>query len=344
MEILQNIIVFFAESLIVVLSVIAILITIAVLVIKTKNEKTEFKIENLNEKIETQTLALKTSILTENQLKDFKKKQKELDKEREKNIDEGRLFKSTIFVLDFLKGDIKDSATEHLRDEITTVLGVATSLDEVLLRVESPGGLVHGYGLAAAQLLRIREAGIPLTISVDQVAASGGYLMACTGNKIIASPFALIGSIGVVAQVPNFNKLLKKYDVDYKEYTAGDFKRTVSLFGEITEKGEEKFKEQLEATHNLFKDFVSKYRPNLDLGKVATGEYWYGKTAKDLGLIDEIKTSDEYVLEKSKTHRIVRISFEHKPTISDKLSEVLTKSLTEIFSKILERNSSAKNV
>ena len=344
MEMLQNIIVFFAESLIVVLSIVAVLITIAVLVAKAKSEKTEFKIENLNEKIDLHTEALKTSLMTDNQLKEFKKKHKDFLKEREKNIEEGLIYKSNIFILDFLKGDIKASATEHLRDEITTVLGVATSSDEILVRVESPGGLVHGYGLAAAQLLRIREAGIPLTISVDQVAASGGYLMACTANKIIASPFALIGSIGVVAQVPNFNKLLKKYDVDYKEYTAGDYKRTVSLFGEITEKGEEKFKEQLEATHVLFKEFVGKYRSQLDLAKVATGEYWYGKTARELGLIDEIKTSDEYILEKSKTHRVVKISFEHKPTISDKLSEVLTKSLTEIFAKILERNSSAKNV
>lgn len=343
MEILQQITTFFAQTLIIVLAIIAVLLTIAVIVAKAKNQK-NFKIELLNENLEEHIDALKEVILGEQELKQQKKKNKELDKEKAKLKSEGQFYKSKIFVLDFLKGDIKASASEHLREEITTVLGVASAKDEVVIRVESPGGLVHGYGFAAAQLLRIRNAGIPLTVCVDQVAASGGYLMACTANKIIASPFALIGSIGVVAQVPNFNKLLKKYDVDYKEYTAGDYKRTVSLFGEITEKGETKFKEQLETTHQMFKGFVGQYRPQLDLEKVATGEYWYGEMSLKLGLVDEIKTSDDYIFSKAHDHQIVRLSFETKPSLSDKLSEVLAKVSTQILSRFFNQNNVQKNV
>ena len=221
---------------------------------------------------------------------------------------------------------------------------MATAEDEVVVKVESPGGLVHSYGYAAAQLIRIRDAKIPLTICVDQVAASGGYLMACVGSKVLAAPFALIGSIGVVAQVPNFYRLLKKHDVDYKEYTAGDYKRTVSLFGEITEKGEAKFKEQLEITHQLFKSFVSKYRPQLDLAKVATGEFWYGENAKALGLIDEIKTSDEYLLTLAKDHQVVKISFEQKPTFMEKLSDSFSAAITKAFTLIINKMTSENTV
>ena len=343
MEILQTIITFFAETLIIVLAIVAILVTIAGLVAKAKNQKS-FDIELLHEKYQDQTQALKEALLTDSERKSEKKRQKALAKERAKLIEEGKIFKSKVFVIDFLKGDLKASASEHLREEISTVLGVATPEDEVVVCVESPGGLVHGYGFAAAQLIRLRDAKIPLTVCVDQVAASGGYLMACTANKILSSPFALIGSIGVVAQVPNFNKLLKKHDVDFKEYTAGDYKRTVSLFGEITEKGETKFKEQLEQTHIMFKDFVSRYRPQMDITAVSTGEYWYGQTALQHGLVDEIKTSDEYLLQKSKDHQIVKISFEAKATLSDKISNVFSKVLMQVLSKLIAQNTSVKNV
>lgn len=343
MEILHTTITFFAEALILVLAIVAVLVTIAGLVAKAKSQKS-FDIELLHEKYQDQTQALKEALLSDSERKSEKKQQKILTKEKAKLSDEGKLYKSRVFVIDFLKGDLKASASEHLREEISTVLGVATQKDEVVINVESPGGLVHGYGFAAAQLIRLRTAGIPLTICVDQVAASGGYLMACTADKIIASPFALIGSIGVVAQVPNFNKLLKKHDVDFKEYTAGDYKRTVSLFGEITEKGETKFKEQLEQTHDMFKSFVAQYRPKLDIAKVSTGEYWYGQMALGLGLVDEIKTSDEYLLSKAKDHQIVKISFETKPTLSDKISDVFSKVLTQILSRLMNQNDSIKNV
>ncbi len=343
MEILQHILIFFAQTLIIVAAIIAILSTIGILVAKAKSQKT-FRIEMLHENLEEQVETLSGVLKSKSEIKQEKKKNKQQEKEKAKLIEEGQYYKSRIFVLEFLKGDIKASATEHLREEISTVLGVATPKDEVVVKVESPGGLVNAYGLAAAQLLRIRAAGIPLTVCVDEVAASGGYLMACTANKIISAPFALIGSIGVVAQVPNFNKFLKKHDVDYKEYTAGDYKRTVSLFGEITEKGEAKFKEQLELTHDMFKTFVGKYRTQLNIDQVATGEFWYGEKALSLGLVDEIKTSDDYLFSRSKDQQIVKISFETKPSLSDKLSGAIAKIAMEILGKLVSQNSVAKNV
>ncbi|MCC2677698.1 MAG: putative periplasmic protease [Pseudobdellovibrio sp.] len=343
MEILQNLLLFFGQTLIVILAIIAILAAVGILIAKAKDQKS-FKIELLHETLNDHVEILSHVLKGKTELKAEKKKKKAEEKEKAKAIEEGTYYKSRIFVLDFLKGDIKASATEHLREEISTVLGVATPNDEVVVRIESPGGLVNSYGLAAAQLLRIRSAGIPLTICVDQVAASGGYLMACTANKIIAAPFALIGSIGVVAQVPNFNRLLKKHDVDYKEYTAGDYKRTVSLFGEITEKGEAKFKEQLELTHDMFKTFVGKYRTQLDLSKVATGEFWYGEKALSLGLVDEIRTSDDYIFSRPKDQQIIRISYENKPSFSDKLSDAFAKILSHALNKLLVRNNSIENV
>jgi serine protease SohB len=198
-------------------------------------------------------------------------------------------------------------------------------------------GVVNNYGLAASELARVREKNIPLTVAVDKVAASGGYLMACTANKILCAPFGIVGSIGVVAQVPNFNRLLKKYDVDYKEYTAGDYKRTVSLFGEITPKGEEKFLSQLEQTHQLFKTFVSRYRPQLDVQKVGTGEYWFGEQCLELKLIDQIKTSDDYILDASKERTVLKVKYEKKQPISEKISGILGGALELAFEKIVAK-------
>ncbi|MDQ9029294.1 protease SohB [Acinetobacter nosocomialis] len=224
-----------------------------------------------------------------------------------------------IFVLDF-KGDIQASAVENLREEITLILATAKAgRDRVVLRLESPGGMVHGYGLAAAQLVRLRDAGFHLTICVDKVAASGGYMMACIANEIISAPFAVVGSIGVVAQVPNFNRLLKEHNVDFELYTAGQYKRTVTMFGENTPEGKAKFEEELQQTHILFKHFVEKYRPQLNVDKVATGEHWYGQDALDLNLVDKLQTSDEYLLALLPQHDVYVINTRKKATLGEKL-------------------------
>ncbi len=189
---------------------------------------------------------------------------------------------------------------------------VAKPEDEVFVRLESGGGMVHGYGLASSQLDRIRQQNIPLTISVDKVAASGGYMMACVANTIISAPFAILGSIGVIAQIPNFNKILKKNDVEFEQITAGDFKRTLTMFGENTDKAREKFKEEIEETHELFKTFVTEHRPSLDIAKVATGEHWFGIKAHELGLVDTIQTSDDYLMQASKDKKILAIKYATK--------------------------------
>lgn len=238
-----------------------------------------------------------------------KKKDKELQKEehaeqvkaeltRQENIakarESGTFCPRNLFVLDY-NGDVKASGNEALRREIDAVLDCATAEDEVVLRLTSPGGMVNTYGLASSELVRVRERGIHLTICVDEVAASGGYLMACVGEKIIAAPFAYIGSIGVVMSLPNFNKVLKKHDVDYEQITAGKYKRTVTVLGENTKEGIEKTKNELEAVHMRFKAVVKRYRPQLDIEKIATGEHWLAEDARELGLVDEIMTSDDYI-------------------------------------------------
>ena len=143
--------------------------------------------------------------------------------------------------------------------------------------------------------------------------------------------------IGVVAQVPNFNKLLKKNDVDYKEYTAGQYKRTVSVLGEITPQGEQKFIQQLEDTHVLFKNFVAENRPQVDLNTVATGEYWYGTQALQLRLVDEIKTSDDWLMERLESHDIFHLKYEKKLPLREKLSGILGQALQNAFQKSLEK-------
>ncbi|OTG94830.1 protease SohB [Acinetobacter sp. ANC 3832] len=235
---------------------------------------------------------------------------------------EGRIRRKNnqkVYILDF-KGDVQASAVENIREEITLILATAKAgRDRVVVRLESPGGMVHGYGLAAAQLVRLRDAGFHLTICVDKVAASGGYMMACIASEIISAPFAILGSIGVVAQVPNFNRLLKQHNVDFELYTAGEFKRTVTMFGENTPEGKAKFEEELQQTHVLFKHFVEKYRPQLNVEKVATGEHWYGQDAIDLNLVDQLKTSDEYLLSLLPQHDVYVIETRRKPTLGEKL-------------------------
>ncbi len=204
--------------------------------------------------------------------------------------------KNKVFVINF-KGDIHASQVEGLREEVSAVLVAAKEEDEIIVRIDSPGGIVNGYGFATAQLERMRQAGLTLTICIDQVAASGGYMMSAVGHKIISAPFAIVGSIGVIGQVPNIHDLLEKNGVNVEMYTSGEFKRTLTIMGKNTEEGREKFKQDLENIHELFKKHILAYRPSLDMQKVGTGEYWFGKDALELGLVDKIQTYDDYVIE-----------------------------------------------
>ncbi|HAM60654.1 MAG TPA: protease SohB [Psychrobacter sp.] len=239
-------------------------------------------------------------------------------KSKSKKKDKNKETSQQVFVLDF-DGDIKASAVKHLREEISTLISTASKGDEVIIRLESGGGMVHSYGLAAAQLVRLKDAGLKLTVCVDKIAASGGYMMACVADNIIAAPFAVIGSIGVVSQLPNFNKLLKKNDVDYEMFTAGDYKRTVTVFGENDDEDRAKYQQELEQTHDLFKHFVSTYRSELDLNKVANGEHWYGEDAVKLNLVDKLQTSDSYILQLMEDNEVYALHSRQKPTLAEKL-------------------------
>ncbi|KAB2924695.1 MAG: protease SohB [Candidatus Contendobacter sp.] len=262
-------------------------------------------IRHLNDDYDGMALALKAATLPKKALKQARKEQKARDKQHDKTA------RRRMFVLNF-HGDLRAGAVASLREEVTAVLTAAQPDDEVMVRLESAGGLVHAYGLAAAQLLRIRDRRVKLTVAVDKVAASGGYLMACVADRIIAAPFAILGSIGVIAQLPNFNRLLKKHDIDYEQFMAGEFKRTVTLFGENTDKGRHKFQEEIEITHTLFKDFVKSHRPQLDMDQVATGEYWYGTRALEHRLADELRTSDDYLLDASAGADLYEVTYTGK--------------------------------
>ncbi|MEM7209962.1 MAG: protease SohB [Pseudomonadota bacterium] len=249
--------------------------------------------------------------------------------------------KSRVFVLDF-DGDIKASAVSGLRREITAVLSLAQAQDEVVVRLESGGGMVHSYGLASSQLQRVKNHGVPLTICVDKVAASGGYMMACVANKLLAAPFAIIGSIGVVAQLPNFHRLLKKNDVDFELITAGEYKRTLTMFGENTEKGREKFAEDIEEIHVMFKEFVTEHRPQLDVESVATGEIWFGQRAKDKTLVDDLMTSDEYIANACDSADVFVVKYVEKKSLPEKLGVAVQSALDNTVLKWWDRGTNTR--
>lgn len=266
-------------------------------------------------------------------LKKLLKKSTHKQDKSEQNQKSGK----SVFVLDF-DGDIKASAVSHLREEISAIISGAKEGDEVVLRLESAGGQVSAYGLAAAQLERIKAAKLTLTICVDKVAASGGYMMACVANKIIASDFSALGSVGVVSQLPNFHDFLKKHDVNFEQFTAGEYKRTVTMFGENTDQDRAKYQEDLERIHELFKSFVAKHRPSLDVNKIATGEVWFGLDAKELGLVDEIGTSDAYLLSMMQEHDVFVLHSRTKPTLAEKLglADQVSSQLSNAFDKTLQ--------
>jgi serine protease SohB len=252
-----------------------------------------------------------------------KAKRKQLAKERKREAKADKEHeRKRVFVLDF-RGDIRASATASLREEVNAVLAVAEEGDEVLLRLENAGGLVHEHGLAASQLVRIRERGIPLTAAVDKVAASGGYLMACVADRIIAAPFAIIGSIGVLAQVPNFRRLLDERGITVEQVKAGRYKRTVSMFGEVTDEDRDKLREELEEVHMLFRQMVARYRPQLDMERVATGEYWYGSRALELGLVDGVGTSDDWLLQAIERADAWKVEWRGHKRFMDKLAAAM---------------------
>tara|TARA_B100001113_G_scaffold19216_1_gene14259 strand:- start:1995 stop:3005 length:1011 start_codon:yes stop_codon:yes gene_type:complete len=301
------------------LKVITVLISVIVLISfvaasKKSTSAEGLEIENLNDKYKGLSDSLNKVVMEKDEWKKKQKSEKAIAKKNKKK----KTRKPKAYILDFI-GDIKASAVPSLREEVTAILDIAKRNDQIVLRLDNHGGVVHEHGLAASQLARIRQKKIHLTVVVDKVAASGGYLMASVANKIYAAPFAILGSIGVIAQLPNFNRLLDNYGVDFEQITAGQYKRNVTMFGKNTDEDREKLKDQLEEIHELFKSSVNEYRPQLDLERVATGEHWYGSKALELGLIDEIKTSDELLIEMAKKYEIFSVKLKVKKPLKKRL-------------------------
>jgi serine protease SohB len=325
---------FLAKSITVLLAVLVV-VTVIVGANHRHRESDQGRIEvkNLNEALNNVTHSLKSVVLHPEarkvDAKAEKKKTKEVQKSLKQEAKKGEAHRARMFVIDF-KGDVQASEVANLREEITAILAVADESDEVLIRLESPGGVVHGYGLAASQLQRVRNRNIPLTVAVDKVAASGGYMMACIANQVIAAPFAILGSIGVVAQIPNFHRLLQKNEIDYEVLTAGEYKRTMTVFGENTDKAREKFLDDLEDVHVLFKDFVTEHRPEVKIEEVATGEAWFGRRALDRNLVDELKTSDEYIVSRCELADVFQVRYVIHKNRFDKVFEKVAKLISPV--------------
>jgi len=320
--------------------VIALIILVAVIVAiiagaaqgNQDGKKEGIVIKSLNKKVEKYKKSFEKSILDKKALKELAKSEKKSKKSQKKDLPDD---KQNVYVLNF-NGDMKASQVDKMREEISAILLYAKKDDQVVIKLESPGGMVHGYGLAASQLKRITDKGIPLTVCVDKVAASGGYMMACIADKIVAAPFSIIGSIGVVAQVPNIHKLLKKNNIDVELHTAGKYKRTLTMIGENTEEGREKFREDLNDTHELFKEFVQQNRRRLNIDEVANGDVWYGSQAVKHNLVDEISTSDEYLNNCCETHNVWEISYKVKQSPMQKFGKNVETGIENSINKQLQ--------
>jgi serine protease SohB len=315
MEHIYNYLTFLAEVATLVVAIVLIIAGITAAKSKGDNaEKGKLSVKKLNEHFNETCEHIEAYILDKKALKDLKK-----DKKKQDKIEDKKPSQANLFVIHF-NGDIKASAVTALREEVTAILLTAKKQDEVLVCLESGGGMVNAYGLAASQLQRLKDAHIKLTIAVDKVAASGGYMMACVADHIIAAPFAIIGSIGVIAQLPNFHRFLEKKNIDFEQLTAGEYKRTLTMFGDNTKKDREKMQQDIDETHVLFKSFIQQHRAQLDIDNVATGEHWYGTEALSRKLIDAIQTSDDFILSRRKQYAIYHIAYKIKKSFSKKLS------------------------
>ncbi len=353
MEFLAEYGMFLAKAVTIVVAIVVIISTIADSGQKSKKpgRKGSLELSYLNDHFEEMKESIRSAVLDKSELKSIhkeeRKKHKSETKEREKERkaaqknevpeEERKTNDKRVYVLNF-KGNIAAEAVACLREEISAVLSMASSEDEVLLRLESPGGMVHAYGLASSQLLRLKHAKIPLTVCVDKVAASGGYMMACIADRIVATPFAIIGSIGVIIQLPNFHRVLKKYDVDYEMISAGEYKRTLTTFGENTDKGREKMQEDVDNIHEIFKAWVKEHRPSVEIDKISTGETWVGSQAKERYMVDELKTSDECILQACESADVYEVEYEFRKSIQDKLGRFLEQSIDKAVSKWFEKS------
>lgn len=229
---------------------------------------------------------------------------------------------SCLYVIDF-DGDMQASNTVQLAETTSCLLPLLRSTDKVLVRVKSSGGLVPHYGYAASQLSRLRSKA-SLTVAIDHIAASGGYLMACVAHEIIAAPFAIVGSIGVVGLVPNVHPLLKNHGIDVHEHTAGEYKRSLSPWAAVTPEKVQRYEHELSMTHELFQEFVQQYRPNLEPEVLQTGEYRYAaRSVGDTGLVDKVQSSDDFIAEHLPKYHVIFVTCREEKSVWQRLSGAL---------------------
>ncbi|KAL7534110.1 hypothetical protein ACHAWF_004724 [Thalassiosira exigua] len=174
--------------------------------------------------------------------------------------------RKNLFVTRF-PGDVTASQLNELREEVTGILRASQPRDEALLILQSGGGTVTGYGLAAAQLQRFKANGMKLTV------------------------------IGVISEIPNAYDRLKKEGIEFQTVTAGKYKRTVTPTKKVTKEDLAKSTEDIQEIFDLFKSFVASQRPQLDIEDVATGDTWFGEDALEKGLCDELAAADDVLLE-----------------------------------------------
>jgi len=329
MDVLFEVLGFAGKALVVFLTVAACAFVVAALASSRRGRdgsRGRLTVRHLNEELEAKVDALRAALMPPKEVKAyFKAKARELKKAQSRD--------NKVFVLDF-KGDLMATQADNLRDELSAVLRIARPQDEVVLRLESAGGAVHGYGFAAAQLARVTRAEVPLTVCVDRVAASGGYMMACVADKVVASPFALVGSIGVAAPLPNVHRLLDRIGVEYENATAGRYKRPVSPFTAPDPEGRKKFQEEIEEVHEHFKDFVRTHRPSLDVEAIATGESWQAIRARELGLVDELMTSDDYLIAKLEAAELYEVSYERSKNVRERLTSAVSAFVGDVLDRV----------
>lgn len=340
MELLADYGLFLLQTVTIVLAVIAVIVVSSKISGGGDEQKGAIKITDLSKKFADQSKYVKTVLddaLAQEKLSLIDRIKKRLNKSSQTTSETPSKKEKIAIVIEF-KGDMKASQVANLRQEVTAILAMERKPDQVVIKLTSPGGLVHTYGLASSQLSRLREAQIPVSACVDTVAASGGYMMAVCAERIIAAPFAVLGSIGVVAQIPNIHRFLKNRDVDVELHTAGANKRTLTMLGENTPEGRRKFREDLEQTHLLFKAWIAERRPNLDLDAVADGSIFYGTDALTKGLCDEIATSDDVLLGLSTDHHLFALKWVEKKSLAARLSRDASGAIVDQVDQYINRS------
>ena len=301
-----------------------------------------FMLERVNERYEKDSMAMKKALETpprdtskrvwsfaNNRRKSALKKQIDLeDKAAGKVSTKASKFARTVIILEVqtFNNDM-DTVVENLRDSVSFILAQYNDkkkrLDmgeqiEIVVCIESPGGVVQDFGLAADQLKRLKEVGMArndllLTVCVDKIAASGGYMMACQASpgQLIAAPFSVIGSIGVLREVTNIHDVLEKYGVRPLLLKAGNAKVPLTQTTKVTEESIAIVQKNLDKVHEAFRELVSDARGESiseNFEDVTNGDIFLGKDAAELGLIDRVMTSDEYISEKvQKGDRVLRL-------------------------------------